>query len=32
MEKKLSFLKNKDLEKLPNIFGKQKNFLKFILF
>ena len=25
---KIKFFKNKDLEKLPNIFGKQKNFLK----
>ena len=25
---KIKFFENKDLEKLPNIFGKQKNFLK----
>ena len=27
----IKFFKNSDLEKLPNIFGEQKNFWKFIL-
>ena len=31
MVKKLNFFKNKKLENLPNIFGKQKNFLNIYL-